>query len=67
MESKKVFTNIWSNVYKIIGGETSFKDKFEFIEGTQETARRTDNKITIEFFNFNSLGINDGHIDRYIY
>lgn len=32
MQSKRVFTNIWSNAYKIIGGETRFKDKFEFIE-----------------------------------
>lgn len=61
MQSKKVFTNIWSNIYKIIGGETRFKDKFEFIEGTQETARRNDNKITVEFVNFNSLGINNGY------
>lgn len=61
MQSKKIFSNIWSNVYKIIGGETRFKDKFEFIEGTQETARRTDNKITVEFVNFNSLGINNGY------
>lgn len=28
MESKKIFSNIWSNVYKIIGGETRFKDEF---------------------------------------
>ena len=61
MQSKKIFSNIWSNVYKIIGGETQFKDKFEFIEGTQETARRTDNKITVEFVNFNSLGINNDY------
>ena len=59
IESKKVFTNIWSNIYKIIGGETRFKDKFEFIEGTEETARRTDNKITVEFVNFNNLGIDN--------
>ena len=59
MQSKRVFTNIWSNVYKIIGGETRFKDKFEFIEGTEETARRTDNKITVEFVNFNNLGIDN--------
>ena len=67
IESKKVFTNIWSNIYKIIGGETRFKDKFEFIEGTEETARRTDNKITVEFVNFNSLGVNDDSTDGYIY
>lgn len=67
MESKKVFTNIWSNIYKIIGGEIRFKDKFDFIEGAQETARRADNKITIEFVNFNSLGTNNGCTDRYIY
>ena len=59
MQSKKVFSNIWSNIYKIIGGETRFKDKFEFIEGTEETARRTDNKITVEFVNFNNLGIDN--------
>ena len=67
IESKKVFSNIWSNIYKIIGGETRFKDKFEFIEGTEATARRTDNKITVEFVNFNSLGVNDGSTDGYIY
>lgn len=67
IESKKVFSNIWSNVYKIIGGETRFKDKFEFIEGTEETARRTDNKITVEFVNFNNLGINGNSADGYIY
>lgn len=59
IESKKVFSNIWSNIYKIIGGETRFKDKFEFIEGTEETARRTDNKITVKFVNFNNLGIDN--------
>lgn len=26
IESKKVFSNIWSNIYKIIGGENRFKD-----------------------------------------
>ena len=51
IESKKVFSNIWSNIYKIIGGETRFRDKFEFIEGTEATARRTDNKITVELIN----------------
>ena len=67
IESKKVFTNIWSNIYKIIGGATRFKDKFEFIEGTEETARRTDNKITVEFVNFNNLGINGNSADGYIW
>ena len=49
MHSNRVFNRVWSSVYKIIGGETKFKDNFKFIEGTEETSRREDGKITIQF------------------
>ena len=63
--SKKIFSDIWSSIYKTIGGETAFKNKFEFIEGTQEAAKRRDGKITVEFINCNKLGIKNGHIHTY--
>lgn len=58
MEPSDLFKRAWNCVYKIIGGETKFKNNFNFITGDALTARKNKGKITFQFCDISTLGGN---------